>query len=162
MVTGLHRQRAVAANPVAAFAHGADHVIHRGFTCALRQRDNLVKRLVHGRTRQVVHGGVNDAKVFLLAGFQVKHFGQAHTGIAHQRTPGLNHQAALAKTALIQAGQQLRPQRIGRRWRVAVVIDAQAAAKVEVGDGHTRGFDGLHQVQHFVEGVEVRPCTGDL
>ena len=121
-----------------------------------------MKRLVHGRTRQVVHGSVNDAKVFLLARLQIKHFGQAHTGIAHQRTPRFDHQATPPKTTRVYAGQQLRPQRIGSRWRVAVVIDAQAAAKVEVGDGHTRGFDGLHQVQHFVEGVEVRPCTGDL
>jgi predicted esterase len=64
--------------------------------------------LVHGRTRQVVHGGVNDAKVFLLAGFQIQHFSQAHTGIAHQRTPGFDHQATPPKTtrALIEQGQQ--------------------------------------------------------
>ena len=128
----------------------------------MRQRDNLVKRLVHGRTRQVIHSRINDAKVFLLAGFQVKHFGQAHTGIAHQRTPGLNHQATLAKTTRIQTGEQLGPQRIGRRWCVAVVIDAKAPAKVEVGDGHASGLDGLHQIQHLVERVQVRPSACDL
>ena len=86
LVAGLHGQRAVTANPVAAFADRADHVIHRLRTRAacLLQRNNRVKSLVHGRAGQIVHGGVDDTKILLLAGFDIQHLGQAHACVAHQ------------------------------------------------------------------------------
>ena len=50
-----------------------------------------MKSLVHGRTGQVVHGRVNDAKILLLAGLEVKHFSHANSCIANQRPAGLDH-----------------------------------------------------------------------
>ena len=121
-----------------------------------------MKGLVHRRTGQVVHGRVDDAKVLLFAGLQIQHLGQAHTRVAHQRAAGFDHQLALAVTPGVELGQQLRPQRIGLGRRVAVVVDAQAAAKVNVVDGDARRFDLGHQVQHAVHGVQIGGAVGDL
>ena len=51
--------------------------------------------------------------------------------------------------------QQLRPQRIGRGRRVAVVVDAQAAAEVDVLQRDAGRLDRLDQVEHAVHRVEV-------
>ena len=72
------------ANPVTAFAHRPHHVVQRVIRVARGDGHDLVVGLVHGRAWQVVHGGVDDAKVFLFAGLQVQHLGQADAGIAHQ------------------------------------------------------------------------------
>ena len=121
-----------------------------------------MERLVHGRAGQVVHGCIDDAEVLLLAGLEVQHFGEADAGVAHQRTAGFNHQLAVAKTTRVEFGQQPRPQGIGLGWHVAVVVDAQSAAKVDVVDGHPCGFNRFDQVQDAVHRVEVRGFFGDL
>ena len=68
----------------------------------------------------------------------------------------------MAKTPFVQTRQQSRPQDIGCRWGVTVVIDAQAAAKVQVVDGDACGLDLLNQIQHLVQSVQVRFAGGDL
>ena len=91
-----------------------------------------MKRLVHGWAGQVIHGRVDDAKVFLLAGFEVKHFGQAHASVADQRAARFNHQLFIAKTLYVDLLKQLLPQHVGLWWGVVVVVDAQATAKINV------------------------------
>jgi hypothetical protein len=69
---------------------------------------------------------------------------------------------APAKAARIQPREQAGPQRIRLGRCVAVVVDAQAAAEVDVVDGDACSLDRLHQVQHAVHGVQVRCVVGDL
>ena len=118
--------------------------------------------LVHGRPGQVVHGRIDDAKVFLLAGFQVQHFGQAHARIAHQRAARLDHQLALTKPARIEFAQQRKPQVVCRWRRLALIVDAQAAAKINVRNGNARRLDLRHQIEHTVHGVQIRRFLRDL
>ena len=121
-----------------------------------------MKGLVHGRSWQIVHGGINDAKVFLLTRFHKHHLRQTHASIAHQRATWFNHELFVAIAARIQFGQQLLPQLVGRGGRVAVVVDAQATAKINVVDGNAGRFNVVHQVQHAVHGVEVGRYIGNL
>ena len=152
-VARLNIQFTIAANPITAFAHGAHHIDQGGGAGTGCDRHDLVKGLVHGRARQVVHGRIDDAKVFLLAGFHEDHVGQAHAGIAHQRAARLDHQLTIAKAAGVELGQQRMPERIGR-WRcVAVVVDAQATTKVDVMNGNACRFHFGHQIQDAVHGV---------
>ena len=74
------------ADPVTAFAHRADHVVQDAFPNMLLDLGghDCVKSLVHRRPGQVVHGGVDDAKILLLAGFDVEHFCQAKAGVTYQ------------------------------------------------------------------------------
>ena len=109
--------------------------------------------LVHGRAWQVVHGGVDDAKILLLARFHEDHFGQTDACVADQRSTGFDHELALAITPRIEFGEKLLPQLIGCRWCVAVVVDAQTAAKVNVVNGNASGFNFGHQVKHTVHGI---------
>ena len=126
------------------------------------QRRNRVECLVHRRARQVVHGGIDDAEVLCFAGFEVQHLRHAQAGVADQRASRLDDELALAKTACVDFGQQLCPQRVGGGRRVAVVVDAQAAAKVDVVDGNAGRFNAFDQVEHAVGSVQVRRGFGDL
>ena len=98
----------------------------------------------------------------MLAGFDELHFAHTHACVAYQRATGLDHQLPLAETAFIQAGQQFGPQRIGGRRGVAVVVDAQAAAEIQVVNRYASSFDQLDQIQHFVQRIHVRAGGGDL
>ena len=118
--------------------------------------------LIHRRTRQIVHRGIDDAEVFLLAGLEVLHLGHADPGIAHQRAARFQHEGAVSMAPLVESLQQPGPQCVCRRWCVTLVVDPQAAAKVDVLQGDARLFDGLHQVEHTVQRIQVRPHAGDL
>ena len=126
------------------------------------QRDDPVKGLVHRRARQVIHRGVHNAEILLFAGLEIQHLGDTHASIADQRAPGFDHQFALPEAARVQLGQQLCQQGIGRRWIVAVVVDAQSATQVDVVELNPRYFDGCYQIQHPVHGVQVWGAIGDL
>ena len=52
----------------------------------------------------------------------------------------------MAITARIQFGQQLLPQGVGGRRRIAVVVNAQAATKINVVNGHASRFNVGHQI----------------
>jgi hypothetical protein len=51
--------------------------------------------------------------------------------------------------------EQLLPEVIGLGRGFAVVVDAQAAAEVEVMDRHAGRLDGLDHVEHAFAGIEV-------
>ena len=121
-----------------------------------------MESLIERRARQVVHGGVNDAEVLLLARLEVQHFGYAYACGAHQRAPRLDQQLALPEAARIKLRQQCGPQGVGLGWGLAVVVDAQATAKVEVFQGNTGGFNRLRQVEHALHGLAVGRFVGDL
>ena len=105
-----------------------------------------MKRLVHRWAGQVVHGSINDAKVFLLAGFEVQHLSYAHTGIADQRAARLNHQFFACKAMGINFGQQLLPQGIGFGRHVAFVVNAQASTKIDVCNRYASCFNAGDQL----------------
>ena len=65
------------------------------------ERHYRVKGLVQSGPGQVVHGCINDAKVFFLAWLDVEHLADAHTGIAHQRPARLDHEFFMAMAALV-------------------------------------------------------------
>ena len=154
---------AVASDPVAAFTHRADDVAEHRFAIGMFvQRHDAVKGLVHGRTRQVIHGGVHDAEILLFAGLEVEHLGDTHARIAHQGASGLDHELALSEAARVEFGQQLRPQGVRRWWRVAVVVDTQPAAQVDVLKVNPRRFDGRHQIQHPVQRIQIGCAIRDL
>src|SRR5690606_28020372 len=114
-----------------------------------------VKRLVHGRPRQVVHGRVDDAEVLFFAGLEVKHLAHAQPGVADQRSSRLQHELAVAKTACIDFGQKLLPQCVCGGWCVVVVVDAQSTAKINMVNGDAGCFDLLDQVEQLVCSVQI-------
>ena len=64
--------------------------------------------------------------------------------------------------ARINFGQQLLPQLIGCRRLVVVVVDPQAATKIDVSNRYADRFNRINQVKHAVHGVQVRRYLGDL
>ena len=100
-VSGLHIELAIAAYPIATFTHRANHVDQRPCASARADGHNLMKSLVHGWTGQIVHGGINDAKILLLAWLHEHHVRQADTSVAYQGAAGFNHELPLAITARI-------------------------------------------------------------
>ena len=54
------------------------------------------------------------------------------------------------------------PQLIGSRRCIAVVVDAQATAKVDVVNGNACSLNFGHQIQDAVHGIEVRRGFGNL
>ena len=121
-----------------------------------------MKCLVHRRPWQVVHRCINDAEVLLITGLHVQHFGHADASVAHQRSAGLDHQLALAKTPRVESLQQLGPQGVCLWWRIAVVVNSQATTKINVLNGYSSVLDAGHQIQHAVHRIEVRGLAGDL
>ena len=121
-----------------------------------------MKSLVHGGAGQVVHGGINDAKVFLFTGFEVQHLANTNSRVTHQRAARFNHEFFVAKTGGIYFCQQLLPQRISVRWGVVVVVDAQTAPKIDVLQRNTCRFNGADQFQHAVHCLQIRRGVGDL
>ena len=166
IIARRHIKLTVAAYPVAAFAHRAHDVIRYLRLVAQGYGHDGVKGLVHGRPRQVVHGGVNNAKAFLLARLEVQHLGHAHTCIANQRAPRLNHQFFTGETMRVNFGQQKLPQRIscGGRLIVAVnvVLNSQTATKINVLNWYACRFNAGHQLKHLVHRVQIRLGGGDL
>ena len=68
----------------------------------------------------------------------------------------------MAMAARVDAREQRGHQRIGRGRRLVGVPDAQPAAQVEVMQAHAMRLDRFDEIEHAVEGVEVRTALGDL
>ena len=72
MVTRFHRQRAIPSQPITTLTNRPHHIArNRGHRGVGRDRHNAVISLIERRPREVVHGGVNDTEVFILAGLEV-------------------------------------------------------------------------------------------
>src|SRR4030095_12207838 len=126
------------------------------------ERNDPVEGLVHRRPRQVVHGRIDNAEVLFLAWLGVEHLGHAGAGIADQRASRFDDEPALSEAAGIEARQQLFPKRIRGGRRVAVVVDAQTTAEVEMVQRDAGLLDRLDQVQDAFERFEVGRRFGDL
>ena len=110
-----------------------------------------VKGLVHRRSRQVVHGGIDDAEVLLLAGLEVQHLGHADARIADQRAARFDHELAVAEAARVELARTACCHSASAAGGcVAVVVDAQAAAEVDVVQRNAGRLDRLHQVEDAV------------
>ena len=114
-----------------------------------------------GRIRSFIAASTMQ-KFLRRARLQVQHLGQQHAGIADQRAARLDQQLAVAVAARVDALQQPRHQFVGLGRRFVGVLDAQAAADVDVVDGDALGFDRLDQVEQAVQRVEVGLHLRDL
>jgi len=59
-ITFVRGKRALPSKPVAGFAHRAHHIPQQRRLVARGDRYDLVVRLIHGRARQIIHGGVKN------------------------------------------------------------------------------------------------------
>ena len=162
-VTGRHAQGTLATQPIPALAHRTHDVIDRRLgRCVKRQGHDGMKGFVHGWARQIVHGSVDDAKVFLLSGFHVLYGAQAHPCIAHQGASGLDHDLSLPKASRIEHRPECFPKEVGVWRRFIFVLNPQASAKIQVMDGHAVGLDLFDQIEHPVQRIDIGLGGGDL
>ena len=101
-------------------------------------------------------------KFFSSPGLRVEHLGHADAGVADERAARLDDELAARRSRARRDARAVPPQHIGFGRRVAVVVDAQAAAEVQVVQRDAGRFDGLDQVEHALQRFEVGRGFGDL
>src|SRR5471032_935384 len=152
----------ILAEPVAAFANRTDDVVELRFRRALFDGFHAMKCLIHRRTREVIHAGVDDGEIFLLARFQVLHARKQHARIADQRAARFEIHFAMTVPALIDMRQH-RTHKFFDSWRRFIVVrNAEPTADIDVMNVRAVRFNLLDEVQQFVDGVEIRAHFGDL
>ena len=103
MLSGLHIQLSLSSQPVTALTNRTHHVIGLTGPCVIQvQWHDLVKGLVHGGSGEIVHGGINDAKVLVFSQLQVLHLRDTHASVSNQRASWLDNDLPLAVAPLIQ------------------------------------------------------------
>jgi hypothetical protein len=134
-VARLHRQLAVAADPVAALAHRADHVVGRaGSARCVHRHDPWKASYMAGRGRSFIAASTMQ-KFFCSPGLRYSTSVMQTPALPTSERPGSIISFAVAVAARIQLAQQALPERVGGRRLLAVVVDAQAAAEVDVRSG---------------------------
>ncbi len=128
--------------------------LHHGF--------DRVIGLVHGGTREIVHGRVDDRKVLLSTGLQKLDAREQDARIADQRTPRLEIHFTMPVAALFDAIEHGAHKLANIRRRLVVIRDTQAAADVNVTNLQAVRFDLVDQFEQLVHSVKVRRDFGDL
>ena len=125
MLTDLNVEASIVTQPVATLTNGSHHIKDAHWGSLVKgERHNFVKSFVHGRSWQIVHGGIDDAKVFLLTRLQVLHFRDANTRIAHQGASRLGNDLALPVASLVQNFEELTPHVLGAWGMFCFVLNA--------------------------------------
>ena len=155
-MTWLDAQASVAAKPVACFADRSNDVaLECRQVFKLNCFNNLVIRLVHGGSGNVIHCCVDYAEVLLFSGLEMQHFCQTDACVADERAAWLNHDLAVTMASLINTGKQCLYECFGC-WRVfSIVVDTKAASNVNVLDVDSVLLDFFNEVKDTVQGIEV-------
>ncbi len=125
---------AVAGEEVAGFADGADYVYGPGAARLLHRKD-LVVGLVEGGADEVVHAGVGDDEGLGAVLFHVEDGGEEGAGLGYEEAARLEEEM---EAEGLGGGDDLRGVRGYGGGGVeggVVVLDAEAAAGVDVGEG---------------------------
>src|SRR5690606_33011349 len=160
----LDIQLTVACQPVAAFANRAHDVVVRRLSVAATggYGFDAVPCAIEGGADQVVHGRVHDGEVLGFAMLQVLHLGQQHAGVAHQRTPGLEHDFKVVQAVCLQNLEDIVQQGRGRQRRFIGISYAYSCAQIKMLEMYAVLSQGLDELDELVQGVQVGADLGDL
>ena len=162
-VAGLHRQLAVAAQPVARFADRADHVPGASGAASRCWQGSMAIQAWYmaGRIRSFMAASTMQ-KFFACARLQVQHLGQQHAGIADQRAARLQQQLAVAVAARVDALQQRAHQFVGAGGARRCSVMPRPPPTSMWWMAMPCGLHRLHQVEQAVQRVEVGLHLRDL
>ena len=149
---------AVLGEKVAALANRPDDIGDDDLRFAFDHRPDRLIRAVKRRPDQIVHAAVDDDEFFRVGFFDVLHFGQQNSGVAD------DHPARLENQRDVQPFQPFDDRLgvvIGQRRRFVVVVDAQAAAEIEIANLRAFFFHlaGKHAVEILAHLGQARRRT---
>ena len=127
----------------------------------LAHRQDVVVRLVQGRTNQIVHRGVDDDEILGVAMLHVDHAADENTGVADDHPPRLEHQRAAEIVSYpfdhgrIGGGHR-------RRLAIGMIGNPQTAAEIDMRDGVSIAPQGLNEFGQNSECRLQRHQIGDL
>ena len=163
-IAGLKAQRARQAEEVAGFADRADHVVDAGFAGVRCHRQDVVPGFVERRPLEIVHRRIDDGEILALARFQEFDAGQQQAGVADQAAAGFEHDLEAASNQPVEQRGQIGSD----RWLylVVLVLDAEAAAEVDVADADAcRGqlvYKGQNALERLDEGRRIEQLRTDM
>ena len=117
-------------------------------------RHDVVPGFVQGGAHEVVHGGIDDGEILLLAGLQVFDAGQQHAGIPHQAAPRFEDHLESPAREAVEKGRQVGGH--GGLLLPLPVADAEAAAQVQVANGDAVGGQPVDQGENAVQRLGKR------